>query len=446
MRYSFPISLIPVFVGLVLAVPAQSQVVTILNNYGPTSADPIFPAGVLAQGADGNLYSTTSAGGADGAGAAYRMSPTGTLRQLYSFPSGSLPQSGLTLGTDGVFYGTNASGASDFGSVFSLTSSGTLTILQTFTNPIYGAGPYAPPVAGRDHNLYGTTTGDGFGGSAYTTTPGGNFRKLYEFGGADRAVEPYAALTLGDDGNFYGTTVLGGLYECGTFFQLTASGNATFLHDFYSADGCAPASPLLQTGSGAFFGTTSSTSVIFRVTASGAYKVIHNFNVNTDGQFPTSLVLASDGNLYGVTSEGGANSAGTIFRLTPGGTFSVIYNFAAGTSNANSLMQHTSGLLYGTTGGGGVNGFGTFFSVSAGLRPFAAFVLNQGPTGSRADILGQGLTSATLVTFNGVPASFTVVSDTFLSAVVPSGATTGPVIIETGSGTLTSNRRFVITR
>jgi hypothetical protein len=106
-------------------------------------------------------------------------------------------------------------------------------------------------------------------------------------------------------------------------------------------------------------------------------------------------------------------------------------------------MQHTSGLLYGPSWMGGTHGDGFLYSVDMGLGPFVTFVHAQGKVGSVAQILGQGLTGASSVTFNGVPtASFAVVSDTYMTAVVPTGATTGPVVVTTPGGTLTSNVNF----
>jgi hypothetical protein len=82
-----------------------------------------------------------------------------------------------------------------------------------------------------------------------------------------------------------------------------------------------------------------------------------------------------------------------------------------------------------------------------GLGPFVAFVRPTGKVGQTAQILGQGLTGSTGVTFNGVAAtSFSVVSDTYMTAVVPSGATTGPVVVTTPSGALTSNVSFRISQ
>jgi hypothetical protein len=102
-------------------------------------------------------------------------------------------------------------------------------------------------------------------------------------------------------------------------------------------------------------------------------------------------------------------------------------------------------MLYGTTELGGIDSNGTVFSSSLGLRPFITFVQATGKVGKAAQILGQGFTGTTSVTFNGVEAaSFTVVSDTYLTAVVPQAASTGPVVVTTPTANLTSNVSFRI--
>jgi hypothetical protein len=81
-----------------------------------------------------------------------------------------------------------------------------------------------------------------------------------------------------------------------------------------------------------------------------------------------------------------------------------------------------------------------------GLGPFVAFVNPFGRPTQGAQILGQGFTGTTSVTFNGIPAtSFKVASDTYMTAVVPTGATTGKVVVTTPGGTLPSNVNFRIT-
>ncbi len=80
--------------------------------------------------------------------------------------------------------------------------------------------------------------------------------------------------------------------------------------------------------------------------------------------------------------------------------------------------------------------------MSVGLGPFVSFVRSSANVGDYVGILGQGLTGTTSVSFNGTPASYIVVSDTFVTPTVPGGATTGFVTVTTPSGTLTSNTQF----
>jgi uncharacterized repeat protein (TIGR03803 family) len=109
-------------------------------------------------------------------------------------------------------------------------------------------------------------------------------------------------------------------------------------------------------------------------------------------------------------------------------------------------VQATNGNFYGTTSAGGANNDGTVFSLSVGLGPFVETLPTSGMVGTAVIILGNNLTGATSVTFNGTPAKFTVVSSsTEIKTTVPSGATTGKVKVTTASGTLTSNQTFRVT-
>jgi len=114
-------------------------------------------------------------------------------------------------------------------------------------------------------------------------------------------------------------------------------------------------------------------------------------------------------------------------------------------------MQATNGTFYGTTYAGGTSnpicasvtsGCGTVYSLSMGLGPFVEANPNFGAIGREVDILGNNLTATTSVTFNGVGATFDIVSDTFIRATVPVGATTGTIQVMTPSGTLSSNMAF----
>src|SRR5262249_22120761 len=95
------------------------------------------PLGELVQGADGYLYGTTAGGGTYAAGTVFKISTSGTLTGLYSFTGnddGQNPQAGLALGSDGNFYGTTQSGGTNGGggTLFKITPAGALTTLYSF--------------------------------------------------------------------------------------------------------------------------------------------------------------------------------------------------------------------------------------------------------------------------------------------------------------------------
>ncbi len=120
------------------------------------------------------------------------------------------------------------------------------------------------------------------------------------------------------------------------------------------------------------------------------------------------------------------------------------FNPATGASPQVTLLQHTNGKLYGDTAVGGSVNSGAFYSFDAGLAPFISFMPRARRVGHGVKILGQGFTGATAVSFNGTQASLVVVSDTFLKTRVPNGATSGFLTVKTPSGTLTSNRTFLV--
>jgi uncharacterized repeat protein (TIGR03803 family) len=149
---------------------------------------------------------------------------------------------------------------------------------------------------------------------------------------------------------------------------------------------------------------------------------------------------------YGNAYQGGTNNAGAIYQITPGGRYSAIYLFngTSGCCPLVTLLQDTTGTLYGDTYGGGTNGLGVFYSLGVSLRPFVAFLPGSGKVGTTVDFLGQGFIGTTAVSFNGTLANFTVKTGTFLTATVPTGATSGFVTVTTPKGTLKSNRKFIV--
>ena len=110
-----------------------------------------------------------------------------------------------------------------------------------------------------------------------------------------------------------------------------------------------------------------------------------------------------------------------------------------------AVFQATSGIFYGTTAGGaGTSADGTVYSLSMNLAPFVQAIPNVGKVGNKIEIIGTELAGVSKVTFNGVSATYTFVSDTEITAKVPKGATTGPIQVEVNSGTLSSNVAFQV--
>jgi len=462
----------------VIASPAQTF--KSLVSFDGTDGSEPFAAPV--QGTDGNLYGTTPDGGTNQTGTVFKVTPTGTLTAIYSFCSycadGSNPQAGLVLGTDGNFYGAAASGGiatspcssgDGCGTLFKITSKGTLTTLYQFctvtneTTCLDGEGPRAGLVQGTDGNFYGTTPGGGAGiyaeGTVFKITPKGTLTTLYSFCAETNCTdgeEPMAGLVQATDGNFYGTTTRGGANFYGEVFKISPSGKLTILHSFDLTDGDGPASALVQGSDGNLYRTTSgggsndclqsTCGTVFKISLDGTFTSLVSFD-GTDGAFPeySPLIQATDGNFYG-TAGGGIDYGGVIYEITSSGV-TALYNFCSSSCGADgygtsSLIQATNGTLYGNTAGGGTSGDGTIFSLSVGLGPFVETVPSSGKVGKAVKILGNNLTGATSVTFNGTAATFKVVSSTEITTTVPSGATTGTVQVTTPGGTLTSNVSF----
>jgi uncharacterized repeat protein (TIGR03803 family) len=428
---------------------ATAQTYTDLYNFGTHSGDPASPtiSGVIAQGRDGNLYSTAPYGGAHNDGAVFKITPTGTLTVLHSFDGtdGANPWAGLTLGTDGTFYGvTYTGGKFGYGTIYRITPEGNLTTLHSFTNGTDAAAGPAQPIEGTDGNFYGTADGPGLfsNGVVYKITSSGVFTTLHTFDGPHGS-HPDAPLVQSSNGDFYGSTYWGGTNGYGTVFRMSPTGEFEVLFSFSQFDQN-PEAAMIQGSDGAFYGTTTEYAnggIVFRITDPGGLTVLHDFSAGTPYG---GLVQATDGFFYGTTAAARYTGGPSIFRISSTGAFATLYDFesATGFNSVSTQVQHTNGLLYGDTTNGGTFGLGVFYSFDVGLVPFVTFIRDSGIVGAKAQILGQGFEDATAVSFNGTAASFKVESDTFMTATVPAGATTGDLTVTEPSGTLTSNKVF----
>jgi hypothetical protein len=341
-----------------------------------------------------------------------------------------------------------------------------LTTLSSF-DPDDGFSPQQL-IQGADGNFYGWALEyyyEDFYTEVFQMTPQGNVSTIYSSG------DTYFLLSFqAPDGVIYGTTDPVGdehdiLYG-GTVFAMTPLGVLTTIHDFCPdlsdcANGYDPTA-LFRATDGDFYGSmylggnlNNPAGLIFKLSPGGSANTLYTFCPGTDcwDGFPISLMQASDGNLYGLTSPPPYVSGvgtGSIFEITRSGAFfTTLFKFCAqpsckdGAFPNSSLLQATNGIFYGTTSGGD-NTAGTIFSLSLGLSPFVKTLPTSGEVGNPVYILGTKLTGATQVNFNGVAAGFNVVSPTEITTTVPKGATSGIVTVTTPAGMLSSNVKFLI--
>lgn len=328
--------------GTVPVTTNDPLLLTTLVSFAGTNG--AYPAAALVQGTDGHFYGTTSEGGLNNDGTVFKITTNGTLTTLVSLAgtNGAYPQAALVEGADGKFYGTTLNGgANNEGTVFQITTNGTFTILVSF-NGTNGRQPTSGLVHGSDGYFYGTTDTGGASaeGTVFKIATNGTLTNLISFNGGNGAYPASAApLVQGSDGNFYGTTSGGGANNNSTVFKITTNGTLTTLVSFngFLNDGALP-NGVVQGTDGNLYGTTwaggpyskgpsGGGGTVFKVTTNGALTTLISFD-NTDGANPSAaLVQGNDGNFYGTTEEGGMNNDGTVFKITSNGTLTTLLSF-----------------------------------------------------------------------------------------------------------------------
>ncbi|MGA9510176.1 MAG: choice-of-anchor tandem repeat GloVer-containing protein [Candidatus Sulfotelmatobacter sp.] len=448
--------------SLATAMASEAQTYNVLARL--VEGDGVLPTS-LVQGADGDFYGVGSQGGDNAGGSIFKVTSAGTVIPLYIFclhelcKDGRDPQ-GLVQASDGNFYGSTRNGGdANAGSIFRVTTAGAVSTLYSFCpsrqSCTDGVFPEGELIQGSDGDLYGTTFigGNHDGGTVFKITLSGVFTSLYSFCSqspdcADGQA-PTAGLVEATNGMFYGTTSNGGVNSGGTIFRISPTGKLTTLYNFCSqpdcADGVLPETSLIQAADGKIYGTNSS-GIAFRISPlGGALTILHAFT-SSEGAQVQNLIQATDGSFYGTARSGGSSNLGTLFKMDSAGSVTVLFNFCKDAScqrsfSPSGVMQATSGLFYGTTLG---IGNGTVFTF--GFPPFIKITPAWGPIGTALTIYGTDLSGATAVTFNGVPAIFTIISPGEITTSVPAGVSSGSVKVTTPSATLVSNVVFHVTQ
>ncbi|MFN7995653.1 MAG: choice-of-anchor tandem repeat GloVer-containing protein [Bryobacteraceae bacterium] len=457
------------------------------------------PYATLVLATDGNFYGTATTGGTNpcpafngyqGCGTVFKITPTGTLTTLHNFDGadGANPFAALVQAANGGFYGTTyLDGTNAYGTAFRITAAGTLTTLHSFT-PTEGGSPGAL-IQATNGNFYGRTNGDaGAPGTFFRITPTGALTTLHNFSWSVGFSPAAADLVQAADGNFYGTTYSGGSNDCntgtspgcGTVFKITPAGVLTTLYSFNSIDGANPNAGLVQGTDGNFYGTTSGGGInggygtVFKLTPAGKLTTLHSFD-KTDGFFPNGLVQATNGNFYGTTLYGGINDYGTIFSVSVGlspfiktlltsgkvgavvkilgtnltGATTVTFNGTAAAFTVVRPSLITTTVPVGATTGKVrvVTSTRTLVSnIAFRVTPVVSgFLPTSGTAGTVVVITGESLAGATTVSFGGAKAtSFSVDSNTQITAAVPAGAKSGSITVTTPGGIAVSGGTFTV--
>ena len=373
----------------------------VLHYFSYATGDALGATAGLIQGSDGNFYGTTRMGGAHGAGAIFKITPSGAESVLYSFSGGvnsstdgNQPGGALIELSDGNLYGvTTYGGVFNVGTVFTVTLGGVETVLHSFSGGWNGSGTGTSDgalsggalVEGKDGLLYGTTQQGGAAasksGTVYKISRSGAETVLHSFPASPNdGSGPLAGLLLASDGNFYGTTQ-DSASGAGTVFKVTPAGVESVLYAFTGntsaargSDGAQPAAGLIEGRDRNFYGTTleggtHNAGTAFKVTFDGVETVLHSFGGGTDGVSPeASLLLGSDGNFYGTAPNGGTVGTpdyyGVVFKMTASGVESLVHSFdySDGDNPVSGLIQASDGSLYGTASGG-VYGDGVVYKL-----------------------------------------------------------------------------------
>jgi uncharacterized repeat protein (TIGR03803 family) len=327
--------------GGVVFKASRSGAEMVMHSFG-SGTDGSSPEGSLIIDSAGNLYGTTFAGGTAGAGTVFKISSNGKESILYSFAGGddgANPVAGLTINTSGNLYGTTSSGgAYNSGTVFEVSSTGQHTVLYCFGSIANdGTDPVAGVTLDPKGNLYGTASAGGSYGYGTVfelkySASGFTENILHTFEMQNDGGTPYAGLIFDRSGNLYGAATQGGDGSGGggTVFELTRSaGNWTFnVLDGLAGWGISGTfrNLLFDASTGVIYATTHcdgaySAGTVYSLTPSAgswSYTELYTFTGGTNGYYVFSnLVMDKSGNLYGTTNTGGANGYGEIFKVAP---------------------------------------------------------------------------------------------------------------------------------
>lgn len=363
------------------------------------------PSGSLITGNDGNIYGLTSSGGAGINGVLFKYDPILNNFEkkidLNYAENGRYIYGGLLEATNGFLYGmTNSGGANDLGVLFSINPvTYKVTKEFDFDGTNNGSRPYGNLIEANNGKLYGMTYQGGTNnhGVIFEYNPLDKvFNKLVDFNNSTIGGFARGSLMQSSNGKLYGLTTSGGANSSGVLFEYEITTN-TYIKkiDFNGTNGSGPNGSLIEASNGKFYGLTSSGGANSRGTlfeydyATNGLTVKRSFSSSFNGYYNPrgSLIEASDGTLYGTLYSGGSNSSGGMFKYNLGtNSYTSLYSYSTSGKNPSSnLMQANNGKFYGVTRSGGNNGLGVLLEYDSSTNAFTKKLDFDGTNGSNPE-------------------------------------------------------------
>jgi uncharacterized repeat protein (TIGR03803 family) len=401
------------------------------------------------QTSDGKLYGMTTGGGINDSGILFQYDPTmSSYIKKFEFTGtdGRYPSGSLVQASNGKFYGMTLIGGTNNKGVLFQYDPVTNSYVKKFDfNGLDGYYPYGSLVQAADGKLYGMTNGGGIFDSGvlfqYNVTTD-VYSKKYDFapgGSLINGIKPNGSLVQASNGKLYGMTFFGGLNDKGVIFEYDpATGLYIKKIDFTGLNGGYPYGSLTQALDGKLYGMTSgggtnNQGVLFQYDPfTNVYVKKIDFTGVTNGSNPLgSLMKSSNGNLYGMTYDGGTNGKGVLFQYNPN-------------TNAYEKKLDFNGFS---------NGANPYYSSLIEITVIGIYITSfnpgSGTIGTSITINGSDFDSTptnNVVKFNGITATVTASTTTSITAIVPSGATTGKITVTVSSQTATSATDFVVNK
>jgi uncharacterized repeat protein (TIGR03803 family) len=331
---------------------------------GPSYATTFTLLGTLNPGSSIGAVNGSTLYGTDSGGDLFSMTTSGVVKVLHTFTGGNdggPANQQLVLNSAGALFGTSHDGGAYGGGTLWKFAHGTLTTMHAFGNGSDGSGPLQGPASDGPTTLAGTTSGgaDNTNGNAFTMR-GTKYKVRYDFMSNGDGHCPFSGVAADAKHNLYGTTVGNGFggNPTGSVWQLTPANKLNTLYVFQDGtDGEYPDQAPALDSAGNIYGTTyikggsNFAGAIYKITGTQG-TVLHSFDSN-DGYQPNSpLVLNTDGKFYGTTYQGGPYGFGVVYSISTTGAFTMVYAFTGKSDGSNptgNLVHDSSGTIYGGT-------------------------------------------------------------------------------------------------